>query len=635
MGLPAFLVAATAILSGGGGGGGGGGEEEETGIGIAVATVEPDSWETWSADNTKGSFGDRFNQYKKYVAGVKGMTVDELDFRETISGNSLWSLYEPDHVVSDYTKRIHATKADMKNDDRSFYDQRIREGTTDFDSWLSNQNADVKKSGYGAQYRKYKNQTNSILEQRPAWMGKDDSSFTTFDSYDPGLFVAGNDYGDFAGSYRNQGEADSKFRNYYAEQIGNFGYGNLIQDDMDNAGYLSAYNEAKLRNDYGSLITGLGYGSTYDSGMTSGQLQSLWADVQERDRYKNLLDEMGYDYDASDDATSLGYNYNQALAIEDTKAKLKAAQDAYSGLEGTYNSTVGEMGELQGEFDTLFGDYGTLTTDYGTLQGTYDALSGQYGDLEELQGTTKADLDAKAGEYDTLSGLYDTLTSNYGTMTTDYNTAIGDLGALQDNYDQLDKDKTALKGTYDELFGNYGTLSTDYDTLSDDFDVLTGVQTKTLADLDAERGVAEGLRRDARGVQSRAFLADNAADREKRIASGLGSIQAPTQPAYTQAMDALSGTALDPGQYSLKPIDFTGGFDPNVFQPTQMGGQMGPDAYGTTDYTDIFAGPQMGMSQGGFDLNQSFNPYFDALNAEYGVEIPSASYGLPAIGGIK
>ena len=609
MGFPAFLVAATAILSSGGGGGGGGEEEE-----VAVATVEPDSWETWSADNTEGSFGDRFNQYKKYVADHKGMTLDELDSTETKGGSSLWSNYAPDHVVSDYTNRMHATEADMKNDDRSFYDQRLREGTTDFDSWLSNQNADVKNSGYGAQYQAYKNQTNAILNQRPAWMGEDDSSYTTFSSYDPGLFVAGNDYGDFAGSYRNQGEADSKFRNYYAEQIGNFGYGNLIQDDMDNAGYLSAYNEAKARNDYGSLITDLGYGSTYDSSMTSGELERLWADVQERDRYKNLLDEMGYEYDASDDATSLGYNYNQALAIEDTKAKLKAAQDAYSGLEGTYNSTVGEMGELQGEFDTLFGDYGTLTTDYGTLQGTYDTLSGQYGTLEELQGTTKKDLDAKAKEYDSLSGLYDTLTSNYGTMTTDYNTAIGDLDTLQTNY---------------------GTLSTDYDTLSDDFDVLTGVQTKTLADLDAERGVAEGLRRDARGVQSRAFLADNAADREKRIASGLGSIQAPTQPAYTQAMDALSDTALDPEQYSLKPIDFTGGFDPNVFQPTQMGGQMGPDAYGTTDYTDIFAGPQMGMSQGGFDLNQSFNPYFNALNAEYGVEIPSASYGLPAIGGIK
>ena len=201
MGLPAFLVAATAILSSGGGGGGGdGGEEEENGLGVGVPSVEPDSWETWSADNTEGSFGDRFNQYKKYVAETKGMTLDELDSTETKGGNSLWSNYAPDHVVSDYTNRMHATEADMKNDDRSFYDQRLREGTTDFDSWLSNQNADVKNSGYGAQYQRYKSQTNAILDQRPDWMGEDDSSYTTFSSYDPGLFVAGDDYGNFAGS---------------------------------------------------------------------------------------------------------------------------------------------------------------------------------------------------------------------------------------------------------------------------------------------------------------------------------------------------------------------------------------------------------------------------------------------------
>ena len=632
-GLVAAVLGGVIINNILGGGGGGGGE-------AAPVIPTPDDFATWSAANKPDAdFNDKFGSYVNYLNEDQfGLTAEER------------GSYIPEHVVSDYTQKIHATEADMKNDDRSFYDQRLREGTTDFDSWLSNESDDVKNAGYGSQYQRYKSQTNAILNQRPDWMGEDDSSYTTFSSYDPGIYTPGSDqiysfndtFGgqqtiDYTGrSYRTQDDYNNELYGEFQNRISGLGYDNLLPgDDADINSYLNQYIEARDRSNAATAISDLGYGSTYDSSMTSGQLVDLLAEVRERDRYKNLLDEMGYDYDTSDDSTSLGYNYNQAVAIEDTKEKLKAAEDAYGVLEGTYNSTVGEMGELQGEFDTLFGDYGSLTTDYGTLQGTYDTLSGQYGTLEELQGTTKADLDAKAGEYDTLSGLYDTLTSNYGTMTTDYNTAIGNLGTLQDNYDQLDKDKTALKGTYDELFGNYGTLSTDYDTLSDDFATLTGTQTKTLADLDAERGVAEGLRRDARGFQSRAFLADNAADREKRISSGLGSIQAPTQPAYTQAMDALSSTALDPGQYSLKPIDFTGGFDPNVFQPTPMGGQMGPDAYGTTDYTDIFAGPQMGMSQGGFDLNQSFNPYFDALNAEYGVEIPSASYGLPAIGGVK
>jgi hypothetical protein len=614
MGLPAFLVAATAILSSGGGGGGGGGGE------AAPVIPTPDDFATWSAANKPDAdFNDQFSSYVNYLNEDQfGLTADER------------GAYIPEHVVSDYTQKIHATEADMKNDDRSFYDQRLREGTTDFDSWLSNESDDVKNSGYGSQYQRYKNQMNAILNQRPDWMGEDDSSYTTFSSYDPGLFVAGEDYGDFAGSYRSRDDADSAFRNYYAKQIGDFGYGNLIQEDMDNAGYLSAYNEAKARNDYGSLITDLGYGSTYDSSMTSAQLEALWNDVQQRHEYKGLLDEMGYEYDPSDDATSLGYLYNQALAIEDTKAKLEAAQDAYGILEGTYNTTVGEMGELQGEFDTLFGDYGSLTTDYGTLQDTYDTLSTNYGTLEGTYKDTKDALDAKAGEYDTLSGLYDTLTSNYGTMTTDYNTAIGDLGTLQDNYDQLDKDKTALQGTYDELFGDYGTLSSDYDTLSDDFDTLTSTQAKTLSDLEAEQATAAGLRTQARQNATVNFLTESAADKEARMASGFEPLQPPAQQEYTQAMDALGQTALDPNAYAMAPIDFTGGFDPTIFQSTPMGGQMGPDAYGTTDYTDIFAGPQMGLQPLGLDVAQPFNPYFEALNQEYGVD-----FGLPAIGGQK
>jgi hypothetical protein len=244
MGLPAFLVAATAILSSGGGGGGGGAAAEEA----APVIPTPDDFATWTAANKPDAdFTDQFSSYVNYLNEDQfGLTAEER------------GAYIPEHVVSDYTQKIHATEADMKNDDRSFYDQRLREGTTDFDSWLSNESDDVKNSGYGSQYQRYKNQMNAILNQRPDWMGEDDSSYTTFSSYDPGLFVAGEDYGDFAGSYRSRDDADSAFRNYYAKQIGDFGYGNLIQEDMDNAGYLSAYNEAKARNDYGSLITDLG-----------------------------------------------------------------------------------------------------------------------------------------------------------------------------------------------------------------------------------------------------------------------------------------------------------------------------------------------------------------------------------------
>ena len=576
MGLPGFIIGSI-ILGSSGGGGGGGGEE------AAPVVPTPDDFATWSAANKPDAdFNNQFIGYANYLNEDQfGLTADER------------AAYMPEHVVSNFTNKVHATETDMKNDDRSRYDKRLSESVTDFDNWLSFQSDDIKNASYGAQHQAYKNETTAILNQRPDWMGEDDSSYRTFSDYDPGLFVAGEDYGNFAGSYRTRDEADSAFRNYYAEQIGNFGYGNLITDDMDNAGYVDAYNEAKSRNEFGTLIGDLGYGSLVDPSMTSGQLSTLWDEVQERDRYKGLLDEMGYEYDATDDSTSLGYLYNQAEAIEDTKAKLKAAEDAYSILEGTYTSTVGAMDDLQGEFDELFGSYGSLTSDYGDLQGTYDTLYGQYGDLEKTYSDTKAALGEKAGEYDTLSGLYDTLTSNYGTLTTDYNTAIGDLGALQTTY---------------------GNLSSDYDTLSGQFDALTSTQARTQADLDASLADAQGLRKQKRMNQAVDFLTESAADKQAKIDSGLASLQAqaPALSEYTQAATAMGQTALDPTSYSLQPLQFETAFSPDIFQPS-YGGQQ-----------------NFGLQPMGLNVGQSFNPYFDAINTQYGVDL-----GLPKLGGQK
>lgn len=575
MGLPGFIIASVAATIAGSGGGGGGGD-------TAPVVPTPDDFATWSSANQPDAdFNTKYDKYQEYLQDAKfGLTEDQR------------ASYLPASVMSSFTNKRFATEADMKNADREAYNAATS-GLQNFDSWLSGQDSDMQGAGYQAQYNAYRNQVNQTLNNRPDWMGEDDSAYKTFSNYDPGLFIAGEDYGDFAGAYRTRDEADSAFRNYYAEQIGNFGYGNLITDDMDNAGYVDAYNEAKLRNDFGTLISGLGYGSLVDPSMTSGQLSTLWADVQERDRYKNLLDEMGYEYDATDDATSLGYLYNQAQAIEDTKAKLKAAEDAYSALEGTYTSTVGAMDSLQGEFDALFGDYGSLTSDYGDLQDTYDTLYGQYGDLEKTYTDTKAALGEKAGEYDTLSGLYDTLTSNYGTLTTDYNTAIGDLDALQTTY---------------------GNLSSDYDTLSGQFDALTSTQAKTQADLDASLADAQGLRKQKRMNQAVDFLTESAADKQAKIESGLASLQAqtPALSEYTQAATAMGQTALDPTSYSLQPLQFETAFSPDIFQPS-YGGQQ-----------------NFGLQPMGLNVGQSFNPYFDAINTQYGVD-----FGLPKLGGQK
>ena len=568
--------------------------------------------------------------------------------------------------------------------ERKAYNDSI-DGILDFDSWLKQGSSDDWDAGpntslipdagveYLNQHTAYKDYVNVLLRDRPEWMTSDDKDYgrKSFKDFNPGITLVANTNAlaksgageEIVGYYRNYDEAKAKYADIMDTKLRGFGYDHLITDNMGWEDYQGAYETYNHSRGFIDQISALGYGDLVSNKTSFSNLEKVYGEVTERDRYKNLLDDMGYEYDSNDDSTGLSLMYGQAQAIEDTKSKLEAAKSAYSGLEGTYSSSVNDMADLQGEFDTLFGDYGSLTTNYGDLQGTYDTLTGTYKDLEGLQGKTKTDLDAKAGEYDALSGLYDNLTSNYGTMTTDYNNAIGSLSDLQGNYDNLDKDRTTLQGTYDDLFGDYGNLTgqydqlgadntalqgsynaltgqydqlgSDYGTLTDDFDALTNTQTRTLEDLEAERGAATGLRGEMRGNQSAKFLAANEADRSRRIGSGVGQIQAPTQPQYTAAMGALGGSALDPGPYKMDPIDFTGGFDASIFEPTAMGGLADLGAYGTTDYTDIFAGPQMGMSTGGFDLNQSFNPYYEALNQQYGVNIPSTNYGLPPLGGQK
>ena len=96
-----------------------------------------------------------------------------------------------------------------------------------------------------------------------------------------------------------------------------------------------------------------------------------------------------------------------------------------------------------------------------------------------------------------------------------------------------------------------------------------------------------------------------AADKAQRASSGIASIPGPAATGYTQAVEPTGSTALNP--YQMAPIDFTGGL-------------AGADSSGSAmDNTNIFAPAPMSMTQNTFDLNQSFNPYFDALNTQYGI----------------
>ena len=512
-------------------------------------------------------------------------------------------------------------KLNRKKKEQKAYNERI-DGISDFDTWSKDQDGD-----YLTQHTAYKKYVNGQLRGRPKWLADDNprSPLKSFADFNPGIVRIGkksdlSDAGEeIVGYYRNRDEANAKYADIMGAKLKGSGYDYLITDNMGWEDYKNAYDTSNNSMGFIDQITALGYGDLVNKKTSFADLEKMYGEVVERDKYKTLLDDMGYEYDANDNSTGLNLMYGQAQAIEDVKGKLAKAEGQYSGLKSTYDAALTDMEGTQGQFDDLFSDYGSLTTDYGDLQGTYDDLSTRYGTLEGTYNTTKEDLGKKAGEYDTLSGLYDTLTTNYGTVSDDYNAAIGNLGDLQ--------------GNYDDLFGDYGNLNTNYDTLSDDFSALTNTQSMTLDDLAAARDEAAGMRSDLRANETSQFLTANDMDRTRRIGSGIGQVQAPTQPEYTQAMDALGSTALAPGSYEMAPIDFTSGLsDAGVFDPMAL---SDPASYGATDYTNLAAPTQMGLPQTTMDFGQPFNPYFESLNQQYGVNIPASNYGLPAIGGTK
>jgi hypothetical protein len=307
---------------------------------------------------------------------------------------------------------------------------------------------------------------------RGSYIDQTNVKLKTFDDFDPGLYTAGEDYGQFSGAYRTQDEADTKFRDYYSGEIGNLGYGNLVTEGLDNAGYLAAFDQATNRKGIADQITSLGYGSMINPNMTADELSNAFGEAQERNKFKTLLDDMGTSYGDMDSSSSLGSLY-------DTATKLSEADQKAAGL-------TTELGLLNTEFDTLQGANEGLTTDLSAL-------------------------------------------------TTDY-------GALQG----------------------------------------ANQQASALNTINAA-----------------------AADKAQRASSGIASIPGPAATSYTQAAEPTGATALNP--YQMAPIDFTGGL-------------AGADSSGSAmDNTNIFAPPPMSMTQNTFDLNQSFNPYFDALNTQYGI----------------
>ena len=444
-------------------------------VNAALGKQTPKTWEEFTAGKDLDSLTDAqwAKQYDNYYDYLGAKNYDEDKFGLFTGGDSDgWGrsttpafeelIGGAGAVRSNYTgsrdgggTEYFRDTASKEAAEQAKYDTQSS-SVKSFDDWLKNNqnNEALQNADYATQRDAYKNDLSMSKYINPgsgSYIDQTNVKLKTFDDFDPGLYTAGEDYGQFSGAYRTQDEADTKFRDYYSGEIGNLGYGNLVTEGLDNAGYLAAFDQATNRKGIADQITGLGYGSMINPNMTADELSNAFGEAQERNKFKTLLDDMGTSYGDMDSSSSLGSLY-------DTATKLSEADQKAAGLTT---------------------ELGLLNTDFNTLQGANQQAS-----------------------------------------------ALNTINAA-------------------------------------------------------------------------------AADKAQRASSGIASIPGPAATSYTQAAEPTGATALNP--YQMAPIDFTGGL-------------AGADSSGSAmDNTNIFAPPPMSMTQNTFDLNQSFNPYFDALNTQYGI----------------
>jgi len=444
-------------------------------VNAALGKQTPKTWEEFTAGKDLDSLTDAqwAKQYDNYYDYLGAKNYDEDKFGLFTGGDSDgWGrsttpafeelIGGAGAVFSNYTGSRYGGGTEYFRDtaskeaaEQAKYDTQSS-SVKSFDDWLKNNqnNEALQNADYATQRDAYKNDPSIqkyINPSRGSYIDQTNVKLKTFDDFDPGLYTAGEDYGQFSGAYRTQDEADTKFRDYYSGEIGNLGYGNLVTEGLDNAGYLAAFDQATNRKGIADQITSLGYGSMINPNMTADELSNAFGEAQERNKFKTLLDDMGTSYGDMDSSSSLGSLY-------DTATKLSEADQKAAGLTT---------------------ELGLLNTDFNTLQGANQQAS-----------------------------------------------ALNTINAA-------------------------------------------------------------------------------AADKAQRASSGIASIPGPAATSYTQAAEPTGATALNP--YQMAPIDFTGGL-------------AGADSSGSAmDNTNIFAPPPMSMTQNTFDLNQSFNPYFDALNTQYGI----------------
>jgi len=454
-------------------------------VNAALGKTNPKTWDEFTAGKDLDSLSDaqwekQYDNYYNYLDDdkfglftpgiISGTKSAGVAHNELLSGaGGVGSSYTQGSFgggIGTYRDTASKEAAEQAKYDNSSF-------ATSFDDWIKLEaNEGLKDADYVTQREAYKNDPvlqKTTLNPTSSMFRKqvpDNVKLKTFEDYDPGLYTAGDDYGQFAGGYRTQDEADTKFQGYYTGELDKLGYGNLATEGLGNAGYISALEEATNRKGIADQITGLGYGSMVNPNMTADQLNAAFGEATERNKFKDLLDGMGTSYGDMDSSSSLGSLY-------DTTSKLNAADQKAAGL-------TTELGLLNTDFDAL-------STDYGTLQDTY--------------------------------------------------------------------------------------------------------------------GAAQAASQQQQGMAAANAAAANKAQRQN---VGIASIPGPSASPYTAAAAPTGTTALQANPYQMAPIDFTGGL-------------AGAGDDGTVRQTNIFAPPPMSMTQNSFDLNQSFNPYFDALNTQYGI----------------
>ena len=453
-------------------------------VNAALGKATPKTWDEFSKGMGEGddAWRKRHGEYLTHLKQDKfGLTEDVPPTGNAwaraygIPTNKLGTLgtsFLPESTYSEFSQMYSPTQKSSEQYDQAKYDRVIESGGQSFEDYMATDGLNVKDADYVTQRDQYKKMQNRALTGEIVWgKGGTDNipsniKQKTFEDFDPGLFTAGDDYGQFSGAYRTQDEADTKFQDYYTGELDKLGYGNLATEGLGNAGYVSALEDATNRKGISDQISGLGYGSMVNPNMTADQLNAAFGEATERNKFKDLLDGMGTEYGTMDSASSLGSLY-------DTTTKLNAADQKAAGL-------TTELGLLNTDFDAL-------STDYGTLQDTY--------------------------------------------------------------------------------------------------------------------GAAQAASQQQQGMAAANAAATNKAQRQN---VGIASIPGPSASPYTAAAAPTGTTALQDNPYQMAPIDFTGGL-------------AGAGSDGTVGQTNIFAPPQMSMTQSPFDLNQSFNPYFDALNTQYGI----------------